>query len=499
MGAVPIPRREGPRRWLLALGCFGLLGFFFSPPFGAFLAWSRTPELRDLIEVRRGASVLEQAAHPGAPLRDPLHAAIQWRLLFPVIGHVLGLPGPALFALAPLGCLCALAFIITVLRRQGMGWTETAAAAVVLGAGAWYFTSLCWLGYYDSWLVLALLLTAFARTRRAVWAACLWAPWVDERFVLAAPLALCCRHLWPQKPASAADWKKEYGVPAALILAFVAVRLGILGGRSAPMATVSGYLAAFHPGAAPFGRLLFGAWSGLRLGWLLVIAAVALAAPRSRPGAALAALVALVLVAGLATAQDLGRSMMLEAPAALLGALLLAGSRPSWLRRGLLAAAAAALLLPAHLVVSNRVNPVFYLYHELAALDHPAGVGSPEFYELQGMLAMQQGDYGAAEADFTMAIRFGDKPASAYQQRGLLRATENRLAEAREDFTEVTREDPRNPDGWFYRAHADLALGEAGAALSDFQQARAVGSESWQRRPDVAQFAAGLGRQTGRP
>ncbi|HEX3729998.1 MAG TPA: tetratricopeptide repeat protein, partial [Opitutaceae bacterium] len=153
----------------------------------------------------------------------------------------------------------------------------------------------------------------------------------------------------------------------------------------------------------------------------------------------------------------------------------------------------------AHLVVSNRVNSVFYLYHELAALNHPAGVGSPEYYELQGMQAMQRGEYGPAEGDFTMAIRFGEKPVTAYQQRGLLRATENRMPEAREDFTAVIREDPKNPDGWFYRAHADLALGDSGAALSDFQRAQAEGSEAWRQRPDVVQFAAALGRQAGRP
>src|SRR6185312_12205213 len=115
--------------------------------------WSRTPELRKLIAVRRGASVLEQVAHPGAPVQDALHSAIQWRLLFPLLGHVLGLPAPVLFGLAPLGCLFVLAFIIAVLRRQGAAWPETAAAAVILGASTWYFTSVSWLGYYDSWVV----------------------------------------------------------------------------------------------------------------------------------------------------------------------------------------------------------------------------------------------------------------------------------------------------------------------------------------------------------
>ena len=57
--------------------------------------------MQGLLEVRRGASVLAQVKHPGAPITDTLHAAIQWRLLFPLIGHFLSLPPAAVFAFAP--------------------------------------------------------------------------------------------------------------------------------------------------------------------------------------------------------------------------------------------------------------------------------------------------------------------------------------------------------------------------------------------------------------
>jgi hypothetical protein len=94
------PRREVLLRWLLAIGCFALLIYFFSLPWAAFRAWSRAPELGGLLELRHGANVLLQTEHPGAPLPDPLHGAIQWRLLFPVIGHMFHLPPAALFGLA---------------------------------------------------------------------------------------------------------------------------------------------------------------------------------------------------------------------------------------------------------------------------------------------------------------------------------------------------------------------------------------------------------------
>ena len=39
---------------------------WFSPSWAAFSLWSRVPEMSGLLEVRRGASVLAQVAHPGA-------------------------------------------------------------------------------------------------------------------------------------------------------------------------------------------------------------------------------------------------------------------------------------------------------------------------------------------------------------------------------------------------------------------------------------------------
>jgi hypothetical protein len=496
-------QRELLSQWLLAGGCFAILVFCFSPPFGAFLLWSRVPEMQGMLEVRRGVSVLAQAAHPGIAIADPLHAAIRWRLLFPVVGHLLQLSPGVLFALAPAGGLAVLAFIIAVLRRAGCGWFEAGLAAVVLGATSWFFTSVSWLGYFDSWLVLALLLTAFARTSWTVWLACLWAPWVDERFLVAAPLALLCRHVYLHREEAAANVstseKRELAVAAALLGAFAVVRLGLLAGPASSGTSVAGYFASFNLSGVAWSRILLGAWSGLRAAWVFVAVAAWVCWKRRAGGFWMAAACLATVAVGLGTAQDLSRSMMLVLPAALLGAVLgltTDGRRP-WALRGL---AAAALILPAHHVMSDRVNPIFYLYHELAALDNPPPAAMPELQILRGILDEEGGNVAGAEADFTLAIHLGGPAAGlALKQRGVLFANQRRWPEARRDFAGMVERDPGDPDGWFLRSQAELALGDSAGARSDLRQALAAGSPDWLRRPDVARYVERMNRQPGSP
>ncbi len=456
-----------------------------------------------MLEVRRGVSVLAQAEHPGIAIADPLHAAIRWRLLFPAIGHVLQLPAAVLFGLAPLGCLVTLAFIVAVLRRRGLGFPEAGLAALILGATSWFFTSVSWLGYYDSWLVLALLVTAFAEASWPVWLACLLAPWVDERFVLAAPLALLCRHVWLSGQAAAGSpvppWRRELTVAAGLLGAFVVVRLGLLSGPAGAGTSIPGYFASFNFSSVPWTRVLFGAWSGLRVAWFFVAAAAWCCWRQRAGGIWMAVAVAALLVAGLGTAQDLSRAMMLELPAALLGVLLAAAAGGRWLPWALRTGAAAALLLPAHHVMSDRVNPIYYLYHELDVLDNPPAVAMPELRVLRGILEEEQGDAASAEQDFTLAVKLGGNTGLALQHRGVLYANQRRWAEARRDFSGMVEQQPGEPDGWFLRAQADLALGDSAGARADLQQALAVGSPPWLHRPDVARFAQRLNVPVGQP
>ena len=494
--------RELGRRWLLTAGCFLLLLFFFSPPWAAFELWSRVPEAQGMLEVRRGAATLEQLAHPGAPVSDSLHAVIQWRVLIPAVAHLLALPSPVFFGLAHFGSFLALGYLVTLLRRRGATWRESALSTLVLGSASWFFTSTGWLGYWDSWLALGLLVVGFGDSRWTLWAAFLWAPWVDERFVLAAPLALLCRMAdrTAVTPAREPDfsWRREVGGPAALVALFLLVRFGLLAGISSAGATPGGYFAGRHFLDAPLARLALGVWEGLRAGWFFVGAAVALLAARRirqvPAGPALGAAVALLAALGLATAQDYSRSMTMVLPAAVLGAIAWHRSLYAWRHYALGVAAGAALLLPAHHVMNDRVNPIYYIYHELAAFATPAPGAMPELYELRAIHEMERGEYDPAEKDLTFALALAKNPASPARQRGILRASRGRWAEALADFTTALQADPANPDAWFMRAQANFATGHAPEAHSDMGKALALAPAGWTDRPDVRRFLAKLGR-----
>ncbi len=494
--------RELGARWLLAGGCFVLLLFFFSPSWGAFALWSRVPEMQVMLEVRRGAATLEQVAHPGAPVSDALHAVIQWRLLFPLIGHVLRLPAPLFFGLAYFGCLAALGYLITLLRRRGTGWLETALATTALGGASWFFTSTGWLGYWDSWLALALLIVALTDSRRAVWAAFLWAPWVDERFIAAAPLALLCRivdrTLVSPGREPAFNWRREIGVPAALAAVFLVVRFGVLANLSAAGATPGGYFAGRHFLDAPISRIVLGVWEGLRSGWFFAVAAVALLWSRrlwAMPaGLLLAVATGGLVVAGLVTAQDYSRSMTMVLPAAALGAVVWVRSAVSWRRSALGVCAAAGLILPAHHVMNDAVNPIYYLYHELAALKTPPPGAMPELFELRAIHEMERGEYGPAESDLGFAIKLSKNPASPARQRGILRASLGHWADALADFSTALAHDQANPDAWFMRAQANFATGNSTGAHDDIEHALSLAPNGWTDRPDVRRFLAKLNR-----
>jgi hypothetical protein len=489
--------RENLLRSLLALACFAAVIFFFSPSWAAFSLWARVPELGGMLEVRRGVNVLQQVAHPGSVLTDPLHQAIQWRLLFPVIAHVLHLPPFAVFGLAYVGCVAALGYLVALLRRHGGHWIEATLGAIAIGAASWLFVSTGWLGYYDSWLALGLLIVTFGRPF-PLWAACVWAPWVDERFVMAVPIALLCRWLYAATRSDAPryDWRTELGVPAAIVAVYLLVRLGLLSGQSAANATVGGYFGKDYLNAPP-GRIALGVWDGLRGAWILVIAAIL--ALRTTPGRAalLGVAVVVTVAAGLATAQDYSRSMTMLLPVAVLGLVLVVQTRPRSERWLLGSATGLALLLPAHHVMNDAVNPIYYLYHELAAYDSPPPAAMPELREFRAINEMEQGDFAGAERDLTIAIKLSPNPASPARRRGMLYASAKRWEQAKADLTTVVENEPADPEGWFLRAEIELAMRDIDAARADLDHARSVAPAGWANRPDVSRFAAMLNSQSG--
>jgi hypothetical protein len=450
---------EAARTALLAAAAFLLLLVCFSPSWVTFRAWRRAPETFGLlVEVRRGESVLAQAADPAAEVVDPLHRIVRWRLLVPVVAHLLHLPAGATLGLAHLGCLGVLAFVVGLARRRGLPGApggertrlsagEAVALAVVLGAGGWFFTSVGWLGFYDSLLVLALLVTAWGPARWAVAGACILGPWVDERFLLGFPAALLVRGMdgAPRAAREGAWWAREAVVPALLVAAYAALRVGLLGSHGSP--GLGAYASHVAFGRLGPERLALGAWAGLRVGWVVILAGCAglWAKGRRRAAAVVAATAVATALVGLATSNDLSRSMMLLVPLVPLG-WGFARHAALWERsRARLWLAAAALLLPAQHVVSDFDRPVRGLGYELAQLREPPPELSATTYLGEAGRAMARGDLQEAERMAFLAVRLAPGVAEAHNTLGvvLARAGDYRRAEA--EMQAAMRLDPATP------------------------------------------------------
>jgi hypothetical protein len=424
------------RRWPVivlaaALASLALLAAF-CPDWWAFRlgtapAWEgvREPAERRAVERAilgehglRGHFVLRQVEEVTPPIDDPNHAIIRWRLLFPLTGRLLHLPAWVTLGLAPAGCLVlcvALAWAgwrLLPARRRGVA--ELGGLAVVAGATAPVFTSLGWLGYYDAWVAVGLLVVAHARSWWPVVLACVLTPWVDERFVLGLPLALAVR--WGVAGGGGDGWwqwfRREAALPVALTMGFALVRLHLGGTAGSP--TVEDYFRQFVAGTGvTAGDRLVGAWEGLRAAWIPV--AVAMLLPwwpgRERAGRLLAVAVPFTAVAGLVTAVDLSRSAVLLLPVVPLGGAWAAGW-DGW-RRWRWVVVALALALPAHHVVGRHAQEV----------DRPwriPGQLLAAWNEL-GVLYQKSGDPARAAAWFRRAAEAGQPAAQG--NLGVLYAT----------------------------------------------------------------------------
>ncbi|MBL9211916.1 MAG: sel1 repeat family protein [Opitutaceae bacterium] len=386
MSVIP-PSRPTP--WTLAvLGvlAFALLAVRFSPNWIAFQrvvreakAEAESPAHLAAIDravfsghSERGLHVIRQAHDLNAEIDNSVHKIVRWRLLVPAVAHVLRLPDGVTLGLAHVGCL-ALALVLVGIglgrsRAPEHPRREAFCLAVIAGASAPFFTSMGWVGYYDSLLALTLLGVAFARPRWVVVAACLTGPWIDERFVLGFPLALGIRWLLADRGTQGVlAWGRQQAlIPCLLVAAYAVLRLSL--GGSGGSQTVMDYLDEFvFSGTYPGGQRLLGAWEGLRLGWVLVGVAVtgtwlASRAGSRMPAGLLATGIVLTGVIGLFTALDMSRSMVLLLPAVPLGWVF--AVRTTWWRRyhaGPILAGL-AVVLPASQVVAHTTLSVDALW-----------------------------------------------------------------------------------------------------------------------------------------
>jgi hypothetical protein len=291
-----------------------VISLWFYPP--RLEAWSsRDPRLQ---EWSRADGFLKQCQHP---FRRDVEPAVRWRLLPPLVCHALRLEGNEPLAFCWLGLA---AFAVSLAARLDIvtGSRPWAAIGTVgFATSGPFITALDWLGLNDGWYLLALLESAAGKSMWALAAWTLVGPWVDERFLIALPLALFVRmRLNPSAPGSA---RRACLVACAGIAPYILLRAGfsLVHGDAVSSNYAASMIGVFRIYAA---YLPLGWAMGYRLGWIALAAGLLAKGVASGSRVTGAALSAAALVVVSIVAWDLDRSTGVLLPAYVAGIALAA-------------------------------------------------------------------------------------------------------------------------------------------------------------------------------
>lgn len=489
----PLPRSPWPRALLDALLLVTILLLIFSPPWHAFIAHFRYPEIPLVAEVRRGEVLMDMVRDPLAPVNDRVHRILETRLLVPVVAHVLHLPASVVFAGPYVLAVVAMAQMLVFARRRGLNRLVSICVALLLTTCGWFISSTGWLGYYDSALVIGLLAAAHSRPRWALCLACLLTPWVDERFILALPLAFATRWLggvdsFFSSDASTRDrFRNDAIAVAALTTLYLSVRFTIA--QPADPHTFREYLAGQETLQIGLVRHLLGLWESLRFGWCGVAAGVYLLRPATAPWRWLLWIgIALTMLVSQLIANDLSRAMIFFTPFALEGLIRAGLQWAPQAKRLLIPLGLAACAIPTRIVVTDFVLPVQPLptilkYYAGLQLDR-----TPAEWLTDARRALRSDDRISAEFKARIALRLDPKLAQAHNLLGILATKEMQWGESAARFAEACQLEPTNADLWLNLAFSQWKLGNDAGYAQCVAKAREVGANT----PALAKGLANL-------
>jgi hypothetical protein len=385
------------QRWVLlimAAGAMLLILWQFSP---RYVLWPsvKIPTFNREPDTHRAFDTILQLYDPFKKIENSSNRVIEWRLLFPVIFHYLGLPVTLFLAMPWVGCLLVLWYIIKLVWDRTHDLVVSIAGTLLLGTTSWFFTSTAWLTYFDSWYVLGGLILAFSRSWKLVLLAALLTPWIDERIVFMIPACLAARAAihWNDTGRVMPDREQWRILIAGAVPLFCYTLIRIAAVVWFDKGS-SEYVASIESRIYPAGPLANGVWMGLRLAWLPVLALPVVVAARSRALAiAAAGATAFCVIVALILAADVSRSMSILLPVALAGLLIMSRFHSN-ARPLVLALAAGNLLLPAAHVVSSFRVPIFDARYEIEHLKTP-----PYYLDERYHLAQAKRYYEAGQMD----------------------------------------------------------------------------------------------------
>lgn len=476
--------------------------FFFAPRFWLWRVVGLP--LDELIsiqpEIHRAYFALSQLADPWMRIENSVNRVIEWRLLFPAIAHYLQLPHWLYLALPHAGCFLALAAISAIAWRATRDLIATIGSAVITATASWFFVSTGWLAYFDSWLILALVLASFTQRAWCLLVTALLSPWIDERFVLALPICVAVRASGIGQLASdRRAWWRDASILAAGIFPYLAVRFGA---EALHLRQTSiSYWSDRPLLAASFGGTLWGVWNGLRLGWIPIALFAASFTGRSR--GLLIAATSSTLFVNLCVADDLSRSMSVAIPLVLAGVMRLWQSQPDRARRIVPLLCVGNLLLPAHHVIAAPGNleepllsvPILGLNSEIARSNDLPYFASPHAYNQRGLNSFQAGNHAKAQLRFELALRFDPNFSRARANLGAVMFLAGRRDEGMAELNAALARSPNLYEARFQRATFRQQLGNLKGALEDMRAALRHMPTNSPKRAEAEEFVRTVASQ----
>ncbi|BAY92057.1 MULTISPECIES: hypothetical protein [unclassified Tolypothrix] len=238
--------------------------FFFSP---RFILW----DLNQIgtFETDRANSFLHQIENPWAA---DVESALRWRLLIPVFCHFFNIRGWFALSLSWLGVIVLLAQTAwIILRTTNNRWFSFTGCILVSTTSA-VVVSTGWLGMNDAWYLSGLMTVAFAQNPLLLIVAILSGSWLDEKFLLALPLALVTRWHQTFQEKSQQSLLKLMLFTGIALVPYISIRMftTLIQGDAVSSTFLKTTFGGFFTWLPWFPM---GWWMAFRLGWILLIIA----------------------------------------------------------------------------------------------------------------------------------------------------------------------------------------------------------------------------------
>lgn len=461
--------------------------YFYSPRFVLWQGLGIPPALYHP-ELNRADDALKQLANPFTSDFRPTNGIIRWRLLFPLLGHYLYLSDTFYLSLPFIGVALVLAYAAHLGCRETKDRLIGILFAIAAGTTSWFFVSTGWLAYFDSWYILGLLVVAFSPSHRLLATACLLAPWVDERFALALPVALAVRRFYfaNERSYSWDKWLRDVLRISLYTLPFLVLRAIIIfhGSDSSESVTKFG-----HPLESPtfWWHLLLGLWHSIRGLWFFVGLALWILYSRYYRIAAIAIVIitTAIYTVCICIAGDVSRSLSMFLPLPIFGIILAYRHERARATVMLGAVVAFNLIAPASHVMTSFDEPIFDLRYESAHFDTPPMDINPIAYNNEAVNLIEQKKIDDGLRLLGWALQLKPDYGRAYFNRGYALGLKGDLQNAMTDLTFAIRHDPTFPDSYYFRGIAYMGLNNPASAAPDLAYALRIAPADWKYRADA--------------